>query len=439
MNAATPVIYEVALELDPRIVAEYDTWLEQHMREVLEQEGFEAGKVFRPDDAADDGWQRRTVQYHVRSRADLDRYLEDVAPALRAKGIDRFGTRFRAARRILTPASELATPSAQRGAETVTECPNCGSTNLERFCANCGQDNRVSVVAFGRMLHDFFGDLFNFDSRLFNSLWPLLARPGLLTKEYLAGRRARFIPPVRMYLFMSLFFFGMVALAVSSGQLDFDGAAESEAAAEPADERGTELLPPTPADPEAERGTKVADGDGFGIRIQDEDSDVQFTDADSGWLKDAEDRATHNVRKLREDREYRRLFIERGVGNLPVMMFLLLPFVALLLKLLYLRSGRYYVEHLIYSLHLHSQVFLVLGSLLAWILTLELFDRRASVPGWGVAAFWGWFFLYPWFAMRRVYGQGRFKTTLKFLLLGLCYFVLLVFGVVGAVLLTLST
>jgi hypothetical protein len=431
--AVAPVIYEVALELDPRIVGEYDTWLELHMREVLEQEGFEAGRVFRLEPPADDGWSRRVVQYHVRSRDDLDAYLAGPAEALRAKGLERFGTRFRASRRVLVPSSELATPSTADGADTVTECPNCGGANLERFCANCGQDNKVSVVSFGKMLHDFFGDLFNFDSRMFNSLWPLLVRPGLLTKEYLAGRRARFIPPVRMYLFTSLFFFGVVALFVTSDQIDFGdddrprAAAPASAAAAP------------PSLPRADAPATASSQGDFGIRVNGDRADVEFTDADTGWLKDAEDRASHNVLKLKDDPDYRQLFIERGVGNLPVMMFLLLPVFALLLKVLYVRSGRYYVEHLIYSLHLHCQVFLVLGSLLAWVLVLDMFERQPEVPGPLVAAFWTWFVLYPWFAMRRVYGQGWFKTTAKYLLLGVSYVVLLAIGLVGAILLTLST
>lgn len=431
----TPVIYEVALEVDPAIAADFDTWLEGHLRRVLEQEGFESGHVYRPDQlVAADGWIRRIVQYRVRSAADLDRYFEHAADRLRAEGVERWGDRFRASRRVLTPASELATPSASKGAETVTECPNCGSLNIEKFCAACGQDNRVSVVAFPRLLADFLTDLFNFDSRLFNSLWPLLVKPGLLTKEYLAGRRARFIPPVRMYLFLSLFFFGIVALLVPS-EVKFADDAEREIKREAA----AETVPPAPAPGTSAGQRKVAGGEGWGIQVDDGSERVELTDAESGWLKDAEDRATHNLQKLQDDPEYRAELLRRGVGNLPLMMFLLLPIYALFLKLLYVRSGRYYVEHLIYSLHLHAFVFLTLGSIFAWLSILDSMGYAPAPPDLLVSAWWVYFVLYPWLAMKRVYAQGWFKTSAKYLLLGTFYFVLLVTGLVLAVILTLST
>lgn len=427
---ATPVIYEVTLEIDPAIAVAYDTWLEGHMRRVLEQEGFESGHVYKSDDAVADGWQRRIVQYRVRSAADLARYLDGPAGVLRAEGSERWGDRFRASRRTLSPSSELATPSASKAGDTVTECPNCGSLKLEQFCAICGQDNRVSVVAFPRLLADFLTDLFNFDSRLFGSLWPLVAKPGLMTREYLAGRRARFIPPVRMYLFLSLFFFGMVALLAPS-EVTFDDDAEREMARDVA----AETVPAAPGG----RGRKVAGGEGWGVRMDDDSERVELTDAESGWLKDAEDRGTHNLQKLRDDPEYRAYLLRRGIGNLPLMMFLLLPIYALFLKLLYVRSGRYYVEHLIYSLHLHSFVFLTLGALFAWLGALDALGYQPALHEFVWIAWWVYFCLYPWLAMKRVYGQGWLKTGFKYFILGFTYIVLLAFGLVAAIILTLST
>ena len=156
-------------------------------------------------------------------------------------------------------------------------------------------------------------------------------------------------------------------------------------------------------------------------------------------MKNAEDRARHNVEKFRKDKDFRQLLVVRGVGNLPLMMFLLLPFYALLLKLLYIRSGRYYVEHIIYALHIHSFMFLTLGSALGWYLTAPWFGYEAAPPGLLSFAFWAWILLYAWFAMKRMYGQGWWKTSIKYLMLGFSYIFLLAFALAGAVLLTLST
>jgi Protein of unknown function (DUF3667)/Domain of unknown function (DUF4286) len=431
MSTATHVIYEVEVELDPRIVGEYDTWLELHMREVLACEGFETGRVFVPEDKlADDGWVRRTVHYHVASRELLQRYFDGPATVLRQQALERFGTKFRATRRVFAPRSELATPAGESHGTTATECANCSTPVTGEFCGHCGQENKVYLRGFHKVLADFLGDLLNFDSRFFGSLWPLFVRPGLLTKEYLAGRRVRFIPPVRMYLFSSLLFFGMVAFFVSSGNLDFniDEDAQAEAAADVAKE------PAAPAGPQGTIG-----GQGFGVSVNGDKSDVSFTDAESGLLKDAEDRARHNVEKFRKDKDFRQLLIERGVGNLPLMMFLLLPFYALLLKLLYIRSGRYYVEHIIYALHIHSFMFVTLGGVLGWFLTAPWFGYQAAPPDLLVIAFWGWILLYAWFAMKRMYGQGWWKTTFKYLFLGFSYIFLLAFALIGAIFLTLST
>ena len=451
MSTATHVIYEVELELDPRIVGEYDTWLELHMREVLACEGFETGRVFVPEDAlADDGWVRRTVHYHVASRELLQRYFDGPAAALRAQALDRFGTRFRATRRVFAPRSELATPAGESRGTTATECANCSTPVSGEFCGHCGQENKVYLRGFHKVLADFLGDLLNFDSRFFGSLWPLFVRPGLLTKEYLAGRRVRFIPPVRMYLFSSLIFFGMVAFLVSSSDLDFNidddppNEVTSEIAKDLAKERdaaAARAVPAAPTGTEAEPSepTAVIGGPGFGVRVDGDKSDVIFTDADSGLLKDAEDRARHNVEKFRKDKDFRQLLVARGVGNLPLMMFLLLPFYALLLKLLYIRSGRYYVEHIIYALHIHSFMFLTLGGALGWFLTAPWFGYKAAPPDLLVIAYWVWIVTYAWFAMKRMYGQGWWKTTLKYLFLGFAYIFLLAFALIGAVLLTLST
>jgi hypothetical protein len=88
-------------------------------------------------------------------------------------------------------------------------CKNC-ERKLDadfKFCPNCGQEHKDKVVHFKQFILDFLGDYFTFDSLIIRSVRPLLFNPGFLTKEFVAGRRVRYIPPLRMFIFISIVFF----------------------------------------------------------------------------------------------------------------------------------------------------------------------------------------------------------------------------------------
>ncbi len=88
-------------------------------------------------------------------------------------------------------------------------CKNC-EKKLEKefqFCPRCGQEHKEKVVHFKQFVLDFLGDYFTFDSLIIRSVRPLLFNPGFLTNEFIAGRRVRYIPPLRMFIFISIIFF----------------------------------------------------------------------------------------------------------------------------------------------------------------------------------------------------------------------------------------
>ncbi len=88
-------------------------------------------------------------------------------------------------------------------------CKNCETKLLDdyQFCPRCGQESKEKVVTFKEFILDFLGDYFTFDSLIIRSFNPLLFNPGFLTNEFLAGRRVRYIPPLRMFIFISIIFF----------------------------------------------------------------------------------------------------------------------------------------------------------------------------------------------------------------------------------------
>ena len=94
-----------------------------------------------------------------------------------------------------------------------THCLNCGAYIGEtNYCHNCGQMNTDKRLTLKQLLHDFFGDYFTFDSKFFRSLFPLLVRPGHLTREYVSGRRVSYVLPLRLYIFTTFVFFFVLAL-----------------------------------------------------------------------------------------------------------------------------------------------------------------------------------------------------------------------------------
>ncbi|HEX3528505.1 MAG TPA: DUF3667 domain-containing protein [Thermoanaerobaculia bacterium] len=91
-------------------------------------------------------------------------------------------------------------------------CRNCGEALVGKFCHHCGQEDLPLHPTLGQLASELLGELFSFDSRLLRTLRPLLTRPGALTRDYLAGRRIRFVSPLKTYLIAALIFFGLLAL-----------------------------------------------------------------------------------------------------------------------------------------------------------------------------------------------------------------------------------
>ena len=89
-------------------------------------------------------------------------------------------------------------------------CPNCAAPVHGPFCYACGQSEKGMIRHLSEVMSEFADIVFNVDSRIFRSLWDLYIRPGYLTCEYLAGRRARYVTPFRLFFFLSIIaFFSM--------------------------------------------------------------------------------------------------------------------------------------------------------------------------------------------------------------------------------------
>ena len=184
MASAPGPVYEVSLSIDREAAAEFDEWLASHVREMLELPGFVRAVTFSAEDD-DPARVRRITQYYLETDEALETYLAGPAEVMRQEALAKFPDRFVASRRVLHHAD-----TAEETSTPVEACLNCGALLNGQYCAHCGQRARTRLISIWELVRDAVGDLFELDSRLWQTLIPLAARPGRLTREYLLGRRA---------------------------------------------------------------------------------------------------------------------------------------------------------------------------------------------------------------------------------------------------------
>jgi hypothetical protein len=322
------------------------------------------------------------------------------------------------------------------------QCKNCGADITGRYCASCGQHSDVSIPSLHKLFVEALGDLYNFDSRLWRSLGLLIFKPGRLTREYLEGRRARYVPPFRLYVVLSLTFFFVLAvlpdLDDNEGAPVIDGTAEREtpsAGAESgvaAPQTENDAAVPAP-ETEAERSSPR-----FAITTGESDRDNWQSDLGNteGWNPEIRARFERACNQIAADGDsFGRALLE----NVPIMMFLFIPIVAAGMKVLYPLARRKYVEHLLFFLHFHAFFFLLatLGLLVLFVGSLTpVLDAPV-----GILSVAGWVYvpIYLFLAMRSVYAQGRLATAFKYVLLGGGYFFALILTLLGIAIYTALT
>src|SRR5438094_223465 len=345
-----------------------------------------------------------------------------------------------------TPRRRFFSPRRKAQPPPSPYCENCGAPMAGPFCAQCGQAAVDYRRSFRHVIVDVLDSFLNWDSKFFATIGWLIVRPWHLTSEFLAGRRVRYVHPLRLYLLVSILFFFAVnywakSLHVDPGNLsagdraevsaeldkenispevkaqvrralEAKGLTQPEKQAAPSPEvaaspQSTTVSPPSAASPSPS-------GD-FGPLLQ---LDKQPSDPLEKWL---ERRAKE---KMGEHGSKMALFIATLFSNLPYMMLCCIPLFALVLKVLYVRKRVFYIDHLVYALHIHS--FAYLAIMLIVLITIGL---NRSIPGaftgWIIAALWITFAAQIFLSIRRVYRQGWFFTVFKFFIGGFAYLIVL--------------
>lgn len=299
------------------------------------------------------------------------------------------------------------------------QCPNCASPAAGKFCPSCGQRQDLVRTSLARVVRDLLEDQFSLNGTLPRTLGALLFRPGRLTREYMSLRVARYIPPVRLYLVASVAFFLLLSIRSSlEDARSVTGPAADSAMAAAIDSLRAQQLAQL-----EEKGSAEAPASKrfIGVRLTRDANWTNWPDAleielGSQFLnRVVRDRlnALGRVPPSEAMRTIRKSFFQQ----VPKVMFLILPFYALLLKLLYVRRKRYYVEHFIFALHVHALTFAL------FFLMVLLRD----VPVLAVALL-SWLPIYTLIAMKRVYEQSWLKTGVKWFALGNLYIFVVAIG-----------
>lgn len=333
------------------------------------------------------------------------------------------------------------------------------------YCERCGQKYTTGRITFRELLREFFSEVFSLDSKIFRTIGALFI-PGKLTNEYFAGRHRSYAHPIRLFFVTAVIFFALLSIVANQNEGSSLASMDSDLKEkayrskfmdelEAARDSIRGRLPDDPVvhtafdtlqnfliDP---RRTDRYIGylyltDDWAIKdtaVYVDYEDLVLLPQDSFFTKYqikgviSQTMVRQNIRLQNNQADFLRYLM----GQMVWIVLLMMPFLALILKLLYIRRKRYYIEHLIFSFHYHAFGFVAFSlPLLLTILPIGLNDENQnesfliwaySLPGIALA-------IYQFMAMRRVYLQGRFKTFIKFSILNFMYiFIFVIMLVLG--------
>ena len=336
-------------------------------------------------------------------------------------------------------------------------CLNCNAELHGRYCHVCGQENIEPKETVWSLVSHFFYDITHFDGKFFSTTKYLITRPGFLPKEYIEGRRARYLHPIRMYVFSSalffLFFYSMFHFKGFEGSgkdkkdniiIGLPDSVKTRALANAKDKddsasilEALDLAKPYMRMTEKEKRSDTSNLYTKKIRKKRYNFNLVKPNSEYASIKEydsiqktlpkkerdnwIERRAKHREIELhaRYDGDQRAMWqdlLEKFVHTFPYLLFISLPLYALYLKLLYYRHKQFlYVTHGIFLIYLYIFTFI---DLLVYFGIVELRDSLDwDWLGWVEAAVLLFGVWYAYKAMRKFYGQGRGKTLLKFFIL----------------------
>ncbi len=310
-----------------------------------------------------------------------------------------------------------------------TTCQNCGHQVAQRYCSYCGQENIETRQSFGHLVRHFAEDITHYDNSFWRTIKYLLGRPAYLTKAYLAGKRNSFLPPVRLYIFVSF-----VAFFIPYLLPDFTG----------------DFKYP---DPIIQRAEAHADQELYGIGLSNGSRFYARSHYSTQAQLDSLQQALPAGKKLGafdywtekkmielskyKQEELAEKFNESFAHNFPKGLFVYMPLFALVVGLFHSRKKWYYFDHAIFTLHYFTFLLLAftLLNILNSLLPLHyIFDHeRTATYIYSISSLlvFAWFFYYFIRGHHKMYGEGWGISLVKSVLIfsiNLALFIVLLIG-----------
>jgi hypothetical protein len=352
---------------------------------------------------------------------------------------------------------------------TENDCLNCGATLQGKFCHVCGQENLEMKETFGHMMNHAISDYFHFDYQFFHTLKPLILQPGKLTNEYMSGHRAAYLHPVKMYIFISVVYFLLLFQNASDERMKaIDQGKKPVNAAKILDSVSKEIAKDTTMN-SLEKSIVLNSIKKNGNVTIGKNGDVNVAVGNPGTFTLFDDPATRNdtsyqqylnqQKKIPESQRdglfmrevhkksisykqkygsrAKEVFWEEFKHNVPKMMFVMLPLFALILKIAFSKNHKLYVEHMIYSFHLHCFLFLFLAIIM--LVQMVIPSTSWHLHSWMdfIATIFVMWYIYK--SLRVVYHRSAGRTISKMIGISFSYYVAFVFCMVLVVFITALT
>ena len=304
-------------------------------------------------------------------------------------------------------------------------CLNCGVPLIGKFCANCGQKAFFHKDKFWHMVAHFAGDYFHYDSKCWVTVKTLFTKPGLATLEYIQGKRAKFLNPIQLYFFVTTIFF---LIMFSLGKTDTKTAKNTKI------NKDSIALGAVKYKETQQKDTTS----NFSIIIP-EISSVQYDSIQNTLPASKKDnrfihyfaKRYYQVLENKTD-NFNEIFMEKFIHAIPKLFFILLPVFAFFLHLIFYKRKLFYVDHIIFSLHFHTVLFLVYGAglLLSRIIKNDIFY---SIINLAIVIYIA---IYLFLALKKVYPSHTFKLILKQFSLFIFYLISFAISIVALLLIT---